>query len=331
MGKARAQGAVTLSDIAAEAGCSKNTVSLALRESPRISKAVRTRIRGLARKMGYVPNHAARNLSTNKSGIVGIYTHALYDAVRTEMTNSLICGLHEAGYRPVLGLGSGHRGSWHASPWMQTFREMKIEALVLVSETTQRFPAWARQIPTILLACEPERSQPFDYLALDRRAAGRMGTEHLIAQKHRNILLGCGPESAFGRGCLEAVKRTTSELHTFMRDDLHREEQRDDLVLHCVKNREKYDAIIFGDSPFAADIMHELQQRRIRIPKDLAVISYDYFPYAKMLKVPLSTIEQPIEELASGAVELVRSRLEDRTRPLMQRVIPHKLCVRKSG
>ncbi|MCD4823377.1 MAG: LacI family transcriptional regulator [Phycisphaerae bacterium] len=331
MKRASKRKVTTLKDIALLAGCSQNTVSLALRNSNRISKEMRKRIRQIARRLKYVPNMAARNLSTRRSGIIGVYTYALYDAVRTELINSLITELHTAEYRPVLGLGKGHVGPWHSSPWMQTFRELNVEAMVVVAETIDKLPQWTRRIPVILVGCHPNESFQCDYLAIDRKQAANSGIEHLISRGHKKILVACNEQSVFAQGCFDTIKKAGLKPYYVCVDYPCSEEQWATVLSYLTRQQDRPTAAIFGDSPLAAEFMHHLQKTGVKIPKDIAIVGYDYFPWAKMLKVPLTTINQPISELASQAVTLVKTRLTEPETPLVHTILPHKLMIRKSS
>lgn len=322
---------ITLKDIAEQSGCSKNTVSLALRNSKRISEATRKQIHRIAKKLGYIPNLAGRNLRTRRSGIIGVYTRSLYDAVRTELINNLLAGLHTAGCRPVLGLGDEHSGPWHSSPWMQTFKEFNVEAMVIVAETVGRLPKWPRRIPTILVGGQPDESLPCDCLALDRKAAAKLGIKHLISRGHKKILVACNEKSVFAQGCFEAVKNAGLKSYNVFVNYPYSEEQQVTLFSRLTQQRDRPTAIIFGDSPLAAESMHRLQQNGMKIPRDIAVVGYDYFPWAEMLKIPLTTIEQPISKLAAEAVNMVKVRLAEPEAPLMHTILPHKLIIRKSS
>ena len=61
-----------LSDIAERTGYSKNTVSLALRDSPRIPEATRLLIRQAARELNYLPNHIAKSLANRETKTIGL-------------------------------------------------------------------------------------------------------------------------------------------------------------------------------------------------------------------------------------------------------------------
>ena len=321
----------TLKDIAAEAGVSVNTASLALRESPRISGETRKRVHRIARRMQYVPNSAARNLARKRSGLIGIYTRALYDAVRTRLINRLFAELHTAEYRPILGLAENANDPWYASPWMRTFQELKVEALVVVVEGVDRLHRWPARVPTVLVGCQPMESLQCDYLGLDRREGAKLGVAHLVARGHKKILVACAEKADFAQGCFEQIAAAGLQAMS-----VNLTQPSDEKRLHAVLDflagtTEKPTAAIFGDSPLAAQFMHRMEELGYRVPGDIAVVGYDYFPWADMLKTSLTTVEQPIAEMASEAVKMIRARLADLNCPPMRMVLPHRLVVRESA
>jgi len=322
---------VTLEDIARRARCSCNTVSLALRDSPRISAPTRDRIRRIARRLNYVPNRAARVLRRRRSGIIGIYTHALHDAVRTELVNRLLDELHTAEYQPVLGLGATKDQPWHESSWMETFRDLRVEALVLITPVIHSLPAWCRHLPIIALGCQPSESLPCDYLALDRTEGARLAVEHLQSRGHRRILVCSAGRSEFTLGCLEAAEARglQARLCAWWPSVADLERARA-VGFTLAREGPGASAAIFGDAGQAAAFMRGFSDAGGQVPKDLAMISYDFFPWADMLAVPLSTVEQPIGGMVSAAVDLIQRRLgEPEARP-MHWTQPHILRIRKS-
>jgi DNA-binding LacI/PurR family transcriptional regulator len=324
---------VKLADIARKAGCSANTVSLALRNSKRISEDLRKKIHTIAEQFLYTPHYAARNLRVRRSGMIGVYTHILNDAVRTDLVNHFLEELHTTEYRPVLGLGQGStQGPWHTSPWMQTFRELRVEALVVLWGTVDKLPEWTKSIPIILVGCEPDETLPCDYLALDRIQAGTMGVEHLISRGHREILVGTAMGCNFGKGCVKTLSVHHAKLF----------EPSCELTAANLPEAQAYgfnlasqnalpSGAIFGDSGIAASFMRGVLDSKRRIPEDIAVVGYDYFPWAPMLAVPLTTVEQPIETMASAAVDLIRNRLTIPDAPPVHIVQPHRLVIRESS
>lgn len=332
MGRRSDNRRATMEDIAKAAGCSKNTVSLALRGSPRISAMVRERVVTLARQMHYTPDFAAQRLRRRRSGLVGIYTRALQDAVRTELINHLLAELHTTGCRPVLGLDDGDGGPWETSPWIQTFHELRVEALVLIWDDVRSLPAWHQQLPVIVVGCFPAPRLACDYLALDRREAARLGVEHLVARGHREIMIAAPPDEPFAQGAREALAgfQVKPYVLPFSIDfrALHHARSTGFSLAELPRFPK---AVLFSDSGYAAHFQRGVLDARRQIPSQMALVAYDYFPWADMLAVPLTTVEQPIDSMASTAVELIRRRLEQPRVAPTHLVQPHRLMIRQSS
>lgn len=323
---------VTLKDIAERAGCSCNTVSLALRGSTRVSAAMRNRVKETADELGYVANRAARNLRSQRSGMIGLYTRALYDAVRTEFVNRLVAELHGHGYQPVLGLAGSYSGPWYDSPWMRTFRELQVEAVLVVSEETTRLPSWSKDIPTVLVGCGPSDSLQCDYIALDRAEGGVLATKHLLGRGHEKILVGVEEKYAFGRGCAGAIREAGFEP-IFTGGGLWSQDpiKGRSWGFSCAHRMTELTAVVLGDSGMAAGFVRGILDAGKRVPNDIAVVGYDYFPWAEMIAVPLTTVEQPIGAMASMAVDLTLQRLANRDMEFVHLTQPHSLMIRGSS
>jgi LacI family transcriptional regulator len=322
----------TLREIAQKAGCSLNTVSLAVRGSSRISEEMRSRISQIAQELNYIPNFAARHLRNQRSGIIGVYSGPIRDAVRIELVNHLLQELHTAEYRPMLGIEQDIIDPGYKSPWMETFRLLNVEALVVICQPTVNLPEWTNHIPVILLGGEPDETLTCDYLALDRAEGARIGIEHLISRQHRDIMVCCDPGGNYYRGCIETLRRHRCKIHKCPLPNPNKIDLQQARLLGYTLARQSQGptATIFGDSGLAAGFMCVIRDRQGRVPEDMAVIGYDYFPWADMLAVPLTTVEQPIYSMASAAVDLVRRRLAEPDAPPIHVIQPHNLVIRKS-
>ena len=327
---------VRLQDIADALGVSRNTVSLALRDSPRISTARRKAIADTAEAMGYRPHHAARQLARRRSGLIGLFTTSLYDAVRMELVNDLMKRLHDDMYRPILGLSGNQAGLDHASPWIATFQELAIEALVLLTQTTTSVPDWAGDMPVIAVGGNASNARDCDRVSVNRVAAGRQAAQHLIERGCEYLLV----TGSRGHPFIDAAVRAQTDAvpcesiwpvpinHPQLLD--HLEQAIADAVA-AQKGKHKKLGLVMGDAPLAAMVMDRLLNRGLRIPDDLAVVSYDYYPPADVLKVPLTTIVQPIAEMVEQTVTLVRRRLADPSGDKQQVVLDHTVIQRASS
>ncbi len=319
----------TLHDIARIAKCSLNTASLAIKDSSRISERRRREIQKIANELNYIPNHSARNMRAKRTRIVGIYTLPLYDAVRAEMANTLIEELHAEGYKTMLGIASG-KEKWYQSSWMKSFQEMRVEVIVILWQEPEILPEWAKKIPVIFIGCSSKGHPECDYLALDRKEAGRMGAEHLVSRGYKNVLVATSAHNRFTEGCLEILKKAgalCNKVYSIPDDN----EQFYSLGYSISQSNEMPDAVICGDSHAAAKFMQGVLESGKKIPDDIAIVGYDYFPLADVLAVPLTTVEQPLELIASRAASLIKQRLKEPEFPKIHIIQPHRLVVRKSS
>jgi len=92
----------------------------------------------------------------------------------------------------------------------------------------------------------------------------------------------------------------------------------------------EFDGLIFGDSGDASAFVRGLLDAGKRVPDDVAVVAYDYFPWADMLAVPLTTIDQPLAQMAAEAVAMIQARLADPDAPHVHKTLSHTLIRRQS-
>lgn len=323
---------IRLQDIANKAGCSKNTASLILRGATKFSKELSEQVREIAKNVGYIPNYAARNLASQKSDIIGIYTPTINDPVRAGIVNDLIQNIHKANYKPFLGIGAPTNGTDQSISWMDTFKYLNVALLVLVAQYEIKPKEITNNLPLLVLGCQPpEKTIPHDYIAWDRSEVAQIAIDHLIDRGYEYIVNGCPANTITGQKFLTELKKSNL-THTHF--ELSITNQPNDLLkiidkIQKIKTK-KRKAIFFGDTLLAVKFMDIALNAKIKIPKDLAVISYDYFPWADSLKIPLTTICQPIEQMSKRAIEIIQHRLENKKSPFIHEVFSHKLIVRKS-
>lgn len=335
MAKLNRSKSVTQVDIAAVANCSQNTVALALRGSNRISDARRREIVEIARRMGYRPNLAARSLRRGRSGLIGIFTAELDDP-RTAFVKEMVSSLHTTRYKPILGTDELHVKPWFDAPWIQTFLELQVEALVSFAwHDVPRLPDWHDQVPIIMSGNQPDVSLSCDAVSVDRSKAARMTIEYLLSKGHRRVAM-VQPYEAweYTEGYREAMTEAGLKPRIWTRE---REKEETDAAHHrrfledICNTDDRPTAAFVLDSPRAADLCRMAVEEGLRVPEDLAVVGCGYMPVAEKLYVPLTTIERPIDEIVSTTIQLVRNRLENPNASPMHIQLPYRLSVRVSA
>ncbi|WP_127114369.1 LacI family DNA-binding transcriptional regulator [Shimia sediminis] len=95
---------LVLKDVAQLAGVSEMTASRALRDAPDVSKETRDKVKGIAAKIGYVPNRIAGALASQSVNLVGVVVPSLSSFVFPEVLSGLSSGLDESPLKPVIGV-----------------------------------------------------------------------------------------------------------------------------------------------------------------------------------------------------------------------------------
>lgn len=216
---------------------------------------------------------------------------------------------------------------------MNTFRSMRVQALMVLIDRIGSLPPWFGDIPAIFAGCHPPRvreREGLDSVALDRREAAILGAEHLLEQGCKSLVVVAPKGHEFGRATLALARRRGIGCRSVPIGDL-RPDTAARIADGLQDEEEQPDGILISDAGFATAFLRRFRGRKRKHGRKTRVVAYDYFPWADDLSVPLTTIEQPVEELARRAMEMVRRRLENPSAPSSHVVLRHRLVVRRSS
>ncbi len=160
-------------------------------------------------------------------------------------------------------------------------------------------------------------------VGVDAREAGVLATRHLIELGHQRIGLVAGPphfmptrEQAAGhRSALQAAGLAPDELvshdHEFSLDGGAR-----GIARLLDADGPSPTGVICSNDLMAVGVLHELATRGLQVPADMSVVGFDGIELASWTHPPLTTMEQPIEDIASTAVEALRTLIDQPRRGL---------------
>ena len=171
-------------------------------------------------------------------------------------------------------------------------------------------------------------------LTMDDERAARIATEHLIALGHTRIGFIAGPPdyelSAWrtdGWRAAMAAAGLADDLLT--RGDFGYASGREAAIAFPYA-ADPATAIIASNDQMALATMETCRERRIAVPRDLSLISFDNTPIVRFTHPPLTAVDQPIADLAARAVELIIAELAGRDSPGQPIIVPAKLELRQS-
>jgi DNA-binding LacI/PurR family transcriptional regulator len=177
----------------------------------------------------------------------------------------------------------------------------------------------------------PLRSE-FDLIGIDNIMAGYLAAEHFIKLGVQRIAFVARPFSAPTvaarvAGTREALFAAGLEPAK----DFHRiGDPRDAAFVQQLTAGRKIDGIICANDFTAAQLMHSLAKAKIRVPDDIRLIGFDNLKYAELFGVPLTTVSQPLRDMAANAMRAMLNRLADPTLPPTALFSNPRLVVRDS-
>ncbi len=336
---------VTLRDVAAQAGVSIGTASNAFNRPELLSDAMRERVLGEARRLGYAgPDPVARRLRTGRAGALGlIFTDrlpfAFDDQAAVVFLRGVAGALEESGAGLLLIPTSPTR-----EEGARVVRGAAVDGFVVYSTPTgdpRLIAALERGLPTVTV------DQPLDvptiWIGIDDRGAAAAAARHLAELGHERVAVVGFPEFAIDDDSLP-YDVTHARLAGY-RDGLGAAwDER--LFVRALGNRPETGAralgeLMDGDAPptailamsdaLAAGILLAAAERGIDVPGRLSVVGFDDAPLAALTDPPLTTIAQPTEEKGRLAARALLAALEAMPAPEPERtVLPAELVVRAS-
>lgn len=327
--------AVTIKDVAREADVSTATVSRVINGHGNVTELTRARILGVAERLRYVPDSAARGLVTGLTHTVGVLLPDLHG----EFFSEIIRGIDQAARRRGLHLLlSGVHGS--AAEAALAIRAMRgrVDGLLVMSPHADSvfLAANSDDTPTVLMNT-PAHGQSHSAFCVDNRGGARAMVEHLAGRGHRRIAFIAGPEANFDaterltgyREALAAIGLDAQE--TILRGDFSEQSgYREGLRALALASRP--DAVFAANDMMALGCLFAFNDAGVAVPSTIALAGFDDIPIARVVSPPLTTVRVQMAELGARALECLAAEISaPGTTPAAAVVLATELVVRASS
>ncbi len=332
---------VTIRDIANKLGLSAMTVSLALRDHPRISQETKDRIRAAMDKMGYKPSHVARALATGKSNLVGVIVPNSSDHYYAEVIRAIEDQASAANYHVLLA-----NGSYEMDRYVERVLDMmglSLGGIITAPPFTSEKPAlpkfWREALKSdfqVVLVNRELRPPIFHQVAADYTAGVRMVVEALSERGHRRVAYISGQPAMLPiRQRLSAFKRHARK-QGFDQDE--RLFEHSDLTFaggydagrRLWAMNPKPTAIVAFSDVVAVGTLRYLDEAGVAVPDEVSVVSFDGTAVGEFTHRSLSTVITPMYEIGKQAFDLLTGAMSGRYREPQSLILPVELKLRES-
>jgi LacI family transcriptional regulator len=325
----------TSRDIARLAGVSQTTVSRVLQNRGYVEEGTRQRVLDALRETGYVPNMQARAMRMRRSGLVGVVTGRLTNPFYPELLDALARAIAGAELRMALWTADEPASSTVA---VQAIQGGAIDGLIFTTATRDDpalKQAAAQQLPIVLVNRSIARLH-CDQVTSDNVAGGRLVADYFLAHgRTRVAVVGGTDRISTGRerrrGFLAAFAERGIAVPPEWQpgcDFIHDAAREVGLALLGSRNRP--DAVFCVNDLVGFGVQDAAHRLGIAVPEDLWVAGYDDIPMASWDRIDLTSVRQPVEEMAAYAVECLVRRIKEPGGPFGHRRFGAELVVRGS-
>lgn len=307
---------VTLKDIAKVVGCSVNTVSLALKDSPRISEATRKRVQAVAKEMDYTVNNMARALVLKKTGTIGLVIRNISSLLLTSEARYIERYLEQNGY--TMYIIASHDDLMIEEKAINLMLSNKVDGLILNTRYTDNIPKVeklrAQGFPVVLISGFDDYKPKVDAVYPNLVKGAYIATKHLLQMGHKRVIFIGGSEDKEGlmdaksRGFVKAMKEAGIEITPDLFCALGQKnfELLEDRALgELLRIGKKESAILIDHDELAIPVTKFLSKNNIKIPQDLAVVSMDNVRFSESAAIPLTTVGYDLRYMSHHAVDIL--------------------------
>ncbi|TJZ58764.1 LacI family transcriptional regulator [Streptomyces piniterrae] len=300
---------VTLRDVARASGCSVATVSRVLAGTRPVGAETARTVREAAERLGYRPNQVARALRSRSTGTVGLVLPQITNPFFPALVRELEHALHAEG-RAVL-LADCDDDPVTEAARIGAFLDRQVDALLVipVEERASRnaVASAVARVPLVLLdrGCGPGVA---DSVAVDNAAGMALVLEHLAAMGRRRPWF----VGAAGTASAAVERRAAYEAGAgvFGPEAPRRRELGDFSVEwgRAAVDRiwpSRPDAVVCANDLIAVGALQRLRQLGADVPGEVVVTGFDDIPLAGLADPALTTVRQPVAELAAEAAWLL--------------------------
>ena len=313
---------ITITDVANEAGVSKSTVSKVLNNWTTISPETVARVNAAIEKLHYVPNSRAvsfaRQITQNIVYLTDLGKNSAY--LYPHMFD-MMCGVHHAltSRNYTLTLVDTSEESYPGERAMNEITRRSADGLIIHGSAINEELAKhiiAEKVPHIIIG-HPNFENRLCWIDTNHALAGEYAADHMTDCGYSDVMFVAGRKSdvisnqrlkGFTKGMLNHT------IHIPIRRIIYTSNTRESSyteVLSALKNQPYPQAIVCENNMLALGVVKALNELCLQIPEDIAILTFDIYPYSDIVDPILSVIDINVYDMGVQAGEMMIRKLEN--------------------
>lgn len=326
---------VGVRDVARAAGVSTATVVRVVNGATNVAPATRRTVESVIQQLGYVPNAAARALSSGRSRMVGLLVPSIQNPYNSSVSEALQVELLKHGYSLLISSVPGTD-----DPRAHFSRIARAGTLAGIAMTSVRPDAALLQLISNGLASVFIDQRPgiegVDVIRTNNREVAFEAITGLLRLGHRRIAMIGGPtDFDTAKERLSGYRDAHHALGIKMDSRLERSGSMDerggfDAAFEVLAGEQPPTALFAYNGRVAIGVLEAVRARGLRIPEDLSLISFDDEPVFEVTAPPVTAIHQPTSEIGRLAAQRLVAQLEHKEHLPEETVLPSRIIHRQS-
>lgn len=301
-----------LTDVAKKAGCSPTTVSRVINNYGYISKKTRQKVFQAMKELNYQPNVVARSLQGKKTQLIGVIFPDIAHPFFGELVSKIENALFQKGYKTILC--NAGKNKEKEKTYLQMLMANKVDGIIAGAHNLGIDEYQNTGLP--IVSFDRKLSPNIPIVTSDNFHGGELATKDLYHNGARNIYfvgsptLDGHPTDRRLKGYQKAINDLNLTEHIYPASFGDTPALKEMTIEKLLKNHQ-VDGIVAGDDLTAILIMKVAKKLNISIPQKLKVIGFDGTTFVQTYYPDLSTIVQPIDDIAQVLVKLLEERIHN--------------------
>lgn len=300
----------TMKDVAKKAGVGLGTVSRVINNNPGVKEETRVKVEKAIEELNYTPNEIARTLKVSKSKTIALIVPTIWHPFFSEFAYYVEENISKNGFK--LLLCNSDNNNQNEIEYISMLKQNKVDGIIAI--TYSDIDSYvSSNLP--IVSVDRHFSEDIVYVTSDNYNGGKLAVNKLIEN-------GCEKVAFIGTSSkrpTDVKKRCIGFEEECINKNIkytvfNEEEPVEDLDSKIEKYIDENKDIqgIFAINDFMGlKVMKILKKKGIKVPEDIKIIGYDGVKMSIEQDILISTIKQPVEEMAKSAVQSIFDMLED--------------------
>lgn len=327
----------SLKDIAEKTNLSITTVSRVLNgkaEKYRISKQSQDLIFSVAEKMNYIPNLTAVNLQSGKTRTIALIIPSLVNPFFANIAGQIATEIQSKGYISLIS--DSNESIKIEKEELNNVISRNVDGIIIGSAGKLGDHIVEIQKRGIPVVCIDRYFDNLDVhcVATDNYLGGYLAAKHLIENGHSGIACIQGIEHSTPnrlriKGFKAAMKETENGNYSVTGSDFTVQNGYTETLL-LLQEKQRPTAIFTLSNTIALGAIKALREKKVKIPEEISLITFDDHPYLEYLATPLTCIAQPTKDICRIAIRLLFSEMNNKSTETKRVFLKPEIVIRNS-